>query len=127
MKRLVPAALTLTAIATIAAGTYATRAYAESNQDFVLWNDTGFFIGEVHVTLANDDEWGEDVLGEDILEPGDHTEITFSGYKPKDCIFDIQIRKGNDGAKYLVEDVNLCKLNDLSFYTKKGKVFVKKH
>jgi hypothetical protein len=122
LKKLIPAVLS-----TLVLSTFAFAGDEGSNQDFTLWNDTGFTIGSVYVSLANDDSWGEDVLGEDMLPVGESTTIRFSGYKPKDCIFDIKIKKGEDGPEFTVEDVNLCKLDNLTFYSKGKKVFYKKH
>src|SRR5580700_7788760 len=93
------------------------------NQDFTLWNETGFRIGEFHVSLANDAKWGEDVLGKDVLETGDKTHITFHGYKESDCIFDMMIRKNNDGEMFQVGGVNLCEIDDVAFTSKDGHVF----
>lgn len=45
--------------------------------DFKLVNKTGFTIAEVYVSPADDDEWGEDVLGEDVLENKKSVEIEF--------------------------------------------------
>ncbi len=45
--------------------------------DFTLVNKTGDTIQAVYVSPSIDDEWGEDVLGEDVLEDGDSFEIIF--------------------------------------------------
>jgi hypothetical protein len=94
-----------------------------SNQDFSIYNETGFVIGEVHISRANDDKWGPDVLGRDVLGSGEHTRIVFSGYRADDCIFDMKIRRGNEGVSYVVEDINLCKLDIITVTSKGDKVF----
>jgi hypothetical protein len=110
----------------LADSTLAPRAL-ESNQDFTLFNETGFTIGEVHISLANDDKWGGDVLGRDVLPSGEHARINFHGYKPSDCVFDMKIRRGNEGDSFVVEDVNLCELDEIAFTSKGDKVFFHKH
>ncbi len=45
--------------------------------DFTLYNETGYDIDFVYVAPADDDEWGEDVLGEGQLADGESVEITF--------------------------------------------------
>jgi hypothetical protein len=45
--------------------------------DFTLVNKTGYTIDQVFVSPADDDDWGEDVLGEDQLLNGKSFEITF--------------------------------------------------
>src|SRR5687767_10265148 len=46
--------------------------------DFTLVNDTGLTINEFYVSPSNNDEWGEDVLGRDVLAHGERLDITFS-------------------------------------------------
>lgn len=110
----------------VAIAAFTSIAQADSNQDFTLHNATGFMIGELHVSSANNDRWGPDVLGQDVLNPGDKVRVSFSGYKPSDCIFDIKIRKGEDGPAFVVEDVNLCQLDDIVFFQAGGRVLFKK-
>lgn len=45
--------------------------------DFTLSNETGYDIESVYVAPSDADEWGEDVLGDEILEDGDSVEIQF--------------------------------------------------
>ncbi len=45
--------------------------------DFTLVNDTGYTIYSVYVSPSIDDEYGDDILAEDVLEDGDEVEITF--------------------------------------------------
>jgi hypothetical protein len=45
--------------------------------DFTLMNKTGYTIDKVFVSPAGDDEWGEDVLGEDQLKNNKSFEIKF--------------------------------------------------
>jgi hypothetical protein len=45
--------------------------------DFTLVNNTGRTITEVYCAPADDDEWGEDVLGVDVLENGNQVEVSF--------------------------------------------------
>jgi hypothetical protein len=45
--------------------------------DFTLVNKTGYPITEVNVSPADDNNWGEDVLGEDILPDGESFEVVF--------------------------------------------------
>jgi hypothetical protein len=45
--------------------------------DFTLINKTGYTIDKVFVSPADDDDWGEDVLGVDQLPNGRQVEIEF--------------------------------------------------
>jgi len=48
--------------------------------DFTIVNRTGYTIDAVHVTPADDNEWGEDVLGVDTLQNGRSVEIRFDSF-----------------------------------------------
>jgi len=115
-------------LAVMAIAAASSMALAEgSNQDFTVHNETGFNIGELHISLASDDKWGADVLGQDILLPSDKARISFSGYKPTDCVFDVRIRKNNEGDAYVVQKLNLCEVDDVVFYSKDDQVFFRKN
>jgi hypothetical protein len=41
-------------------------------------NDTGYDIYYLYVSKSDSDEWGEDVLGDEVLEAGDSFRVTLS-------------------------------------------------
>ena len=45
--------------------------------DFTLVHKTGYTIDQVFVSPSDDEEWGDDVLGDDVLENSDSWDITF--------------------------------------------------
>lgn len=45
--------------------------------DFTLVNKTGYAIQQVFCSPTGADDWGDDVLGEDILKNKESVEITF--------------------------------------------------
>jgi hypothetical protein len=47
-------------------------AVAQGKQDFALYNKTGQSITEMYGSPASQDEWGEDILGIDVLENGEN-------------------------------------------------------
>jgi len=49
------------------------------NLDFVLVNKTGYDIENVYVAPSKQREWGDDIMGKELLEDGDSVEITFDG------------------------------------------------
>lgn len=49
------------------------------NLDFTLINNTGYDISDVYVSPTNEKEWGEDIMGKDILANGDAVDISFDG------------------------------------------------
>jgi ABC-type sulfate transport system substrate-binding protein len=59
---------TLLAAATVAA--LASSAAFAGAADFTLSNRTGYDIREVYLSASNRDSWGNDRMGEDVLENG---------------------------------------------------------
>lgn len=46
--------------------------------DFTVHNETGYDIDSVYVAPSDEEEWGDDLMGEDVLEDGASVEITFN-------------------------------------------------
>jgi hypothetical protein len=51
---------------------------AATDLDFTLVNNTGKIIHHMYVSGHDDDNWGEDVLGKDVLGDEESAEIKFS-------------------------------------------------
>ncbi len=47
------------------------------NLDFVLVNKTGYDIESIFVAPTSEREWGEDIMGVDVLEEGESVEVSF--------------------------------------------------
>ncbi|MCE2789849.1 MAG: hypothetical protein LW630_08045 [Saprospiraceae bacterium] len=47
------------------------------NLDFTLVNKTGYDINEVFVSPTKMKDWGEDIMGRDVLPDGESVDITF--------------------------------------------------
>jgi hypothetical protein len=106
---------TLGLVSALAIGATALRA---GDQDFVLVNKTGYDIDEVYVAPANEKEWGEDIMGKDVLEDGQKVTIEFS-HKEKECAWDMRI-VFSDGEEAVWEDFDLCKVREITLrYEKK--------
>lgn len=52
-------------------------AMAAGDQDFTLVNGTGIVIDKVFVSPHDQDKWGDDVLGRDVLGDNEACEIKF--------------------------------------------------
>lgn len=48
------------------------------NLDFTLVNKTGYDISEIYVSPTKMKDWGEDIMGRDVLLNGESVDITFS-------------------------------------------------
>ena len=74
-------------------------------QDFTLINQTGVDIYSLYLSESANDDWEEDVLGEDTLPDGDRVEISFSGRSA--CLWDMMVTDDEDG-NVTWEGINLC-------------------
>ena len=91
----------------------ATAVHADP-RDFVLNNGSAFIINEVYVSPSNVTEWGEDVLGRDILLQGESVTITFSRFTEGDCLYDIKVI-ADTGDEGQLNQVNLCETANVTF------------
>jgi len=82
------------------------------DQDFTLRNRTGYGISEVYISAANDNDWGEDILGRDTMPNGDSTEISFS-HSESACTWDLKI-VFSDEESAIWKGFNLCEISEIS-------------
>lgn len=90
-------------------------------QDFTLVNDTGVDLHNLFVSPTNSDNWGEDILGEDVLEDGQSVDVSFS-HKETECIWDFQVRD-EEGNGVTWDNIDLCKYEKITLHMKKDKVW----
>jgi hypothetical protein len=82
------------------------------DQDFTLRNRTGYTIEQVYVSPSNDNSWGEDVLGKDVMRDGASTDITFSR-KETACKWDLKV-VFDDDEDAIWEDFDLCSISEIT-------------
>ena len=83
-------------------------------RDFVLINNTGRILHQVYVSPSNVTDWGDDIMGRDVLMPGETVTITFAKFTQGDCFYDIKVIT-EDGAEGQLNQVNLCETNTVTF------------
>lgn len=94
---------TLLLAAVLAVAAAGVAGAARSDSDLELVNDSSWDIYEIYLAPSEDDEWGPDQLGEDVLESGESltlTEIPCGDY-------DILLID-EDGDECTLEAVDLC-------------------
>jgi len=91
---------------------------SQSKQDFELHNETGLEIAEVYISETGNEEWEEDVLGQDTLATGESVEISFSGQKEN--LWDMKVVFSN-GKSNFWRKLNLSELTDVTISFKNGK------
>jgi hypothetical protein len=87
---------------------------AASDQDFELINGTGFEIDEVYVSASNNNSWGKDVLGQDVLAFRSSASIVF----PKattGCKWDLRVIY-SDRDKSEWRGLNLCSISKVTLF-----------
>lgn len=76
-------------------------------RDFTLENDSLSYITHVYVSASSSTSWGEDILGVDILGPGESVDITFDTNVGRTCIYDLLVVT-EDGSRTRKNRENLC-------------------
>jgi hypothetical protein len=65
----------------------------ERNPDFVLKNDTPWTVEGVYVKNRHTDDWGSDILGNDVVSSGNDEQIHIDDYH---CHYDVSLKMGRD-------------------------------
>ncbi len=95
--------------------TMSTAAALADPRDFMLMNnDPEEVIDQIYVSPSNQTSWGDDVLGQDVLEPGQMVNIHFQRFTEGDCLYDIRV-VGQDGSDATMDRVNLCEITTVTF------------
>src|ERR1700682_65363 len=87
-------------------------------QDFTLVNATGIEIHALHVSPADKEEWGPDILGQDILADGDNVEIRFHPEEEADK-WDLKVAD-KEGNSIEWNDLNLLKIEKVILHYNDG-------
>jgi len=91
-----------------------TATRADSRQDFLLVNRTGYDISEVYISPAKADDWEDDILGsDDSLDDGTQREIKFHRVG-KTCMWDLKVVYDDDDSSAVWHDINLCEVSKIT-------------
>ena len=121
MKEIISRSRMLPALVVIAMCLAAAGFARVGKQDFVLHNETGVEIHELYVSPHSSNDWGEDVLGQDTLKPGESVKITFDD-REKNVKWDLKVADGN---KHTIEweNLDLSKISEATVHYKEGKAW----
>jgi hypothetical protein len=114
VSRIAGAMVALAMVAGLVVGTTST-ALAADVRDFTLVNSIGATIRYVYVSPSDVTDWGNDVLGADVLLPGRRMNITFSRVRPGTCYYDIKVVT-NVRTEGVLKSVNLCEMSTVTFH-----------
>jgi hypothetical protein len=102
-------------VALMCLGPGARRAFADP-RDFRLVNGTvATTLTQVYVAPTTSDDWEDDVMGADVLVPGDSVNIHFGRFNPDTCMYDIKV-VGKDGSTGELDGVDLCSTTTVTFH-----------
>jgi hypothetical protein len=78
----------------------------QARQNFTVVNQTGHTVMTLNVSASNENSWGPDILGRDVLANGESAQITFERGETQ-CMWDIKATY-DDGDTTDMRGVNLC-------------------
>ena len=90
-----------------------------ADQDFTVVNKTGVEIYALFVSPADQNEWGEDILGKDTLPAGESTEIEFDP-EEEAAKWDLRIQD-KDGNAIEWTDLDLTEIAKVTLFYENGK------
>lgn len=76
---------------------------------FDVVNNTGITLVDVFVTPAETDNWGQDILPQDLFENGSTITVNIPASYGTTCMFDMKITDGAGGS-ITFTDIDACKL-----------------
>jgi hypothetical protein len=78
-----------------------------AKDDFYVYNSSRSDIYYLYISEASMSEWGNDVLGDQILYSGTETQIQFGNMSPSVCLYDF---RAETSAGQVVENyqINVC-------------------
>jgi hypothetical protein len=77
-----------------------------AQQDFAIVNSTGQAVMTLNVSPSDDENWGPDILGRDVLPNGERADIQFARGQDQ-CNWDIRVTYENGGTGAW-QGINLC-------------------
>lgn len=117
MKIMKSAVLSLSAIACALS---ASAAFA-GDADFTLLNRTGYALREVYLSASTKNSWGNDRMGDKVLDNGKSRLFRFSD--KSSCKQDMKVVFDDDGSEVVWEDFDLCEINKITLkYNRKSGV-----
>ena len=91
---------------------------AQTVLDFKLVNNTGKDFYAVYLTETTTDNWGEDILPQDIVRDGAIVDITFEYVDDETlCEWDLRLTHTESEKEYIViNEIDLCEVSVLTLY-----------
>jgi len=102
--------------------------FAQTILDFKVVNKTGIPFYSLYVGASSSEDWGKDLLPEDILDNDEEMEIKFTRGEITDCKWDIWMDKDANAKTHVtVMSVDLCEVSEIIFtMNDKGRIMYTK-
>jgi hypothetical protein len=92
-----------------------TRRAVADPRDFRFVNNSNVTIVELYVAPAGeDDDWGDNILGGQVVESGGAGTVTFNRFSPGNCVYDIRVVASDNSASELYL-VDLCNTTTVTY------------
>jgi hypothetical protein len=102
---------------------FAVPAHAQdAKQDFKLVNKTGYELKALYVSPAKSDDWGDNILGEQVVGDSQVVNVHFSP-KAGTCKWDLKVTYTDDDSNAVWGNIDLCTVEKITiFYDRKNDV-----
>jgi hypothetical protein len=90
----------------------------QARQNFTVVNQTGHTVMRLNVSASNDNNWGPDILGSQVLPNGQSADVTFNRNESS-CLWDIRATY-DDGGTTDIRQVNLCEVGTVNLVPSGG-------
>lgn len=77
-------------------------------------NRSGYQIDQIYVGPSSSPNWGNDLLGRNVLRNGQTFNVTFAN-RSSECLWDIKLVY-NDGDQSELMRANLCRISRITLY-----------
>jgi hypothetical protein len=87
---------------------------AAQDRRVTIINDTNYTIVEFYGSNTGESSWEEDILGQDVLPPGEDVVINFDDGSEY-CMFDFRA-VFEDGEELVEEGVDVCEISSFRYH-----------
>ena len=113
MRRSFARLAALPAAIALLAALWAIPAFADP-RDFNVVNSTSVVLTHVFVSPSDTADWGDDIMGRDLLNPDESVNVTFGKFDGSSCLYDVKVL-GQQGQTGFLYKVDLCTVSTVTF------------
>jgi hypothetical protein len=93
-------------------GSMSTAVFADQ-RDFNINNNSDYVLAHAYVSATVDPDWGEDILGREVLNPGEVWQVGFDRGDLNTCVWDVKVVT-QEGYEVKYPEVDLCTVTDVN-------------